>query len=137
MSEVAVVPEINRTIAQQEHFEDYMIVYDFIWSNDVVLSFLVFQITGTDESGKPLFETDDANYSENLLEANVFLHGDIKWDGCSNWYFDEQDNVMLHFCGVKSASSLGRLMERMYDITAAKMSKFERDLADMPPLLEG
>ncbi|CAB3754323.1 hypothetical protein LMG29542_02315 [Paraburkholderia humisilvae] len=30
-----------------------------------------------------------------LQDAEIYLHGSVKWDGCSNWHFDEQDRVML------------------------------------------
>ncbi len=50
----------------------------------------------------------------NFREAHIYLAGSVKWDGCSNWQFVEQERVMLHFCGVESASNLGELFKRLY-----------------------
>ena len=49
-------------------------------------------------------------------EAQVFLSGSIKWDGCSNLRFDEQDHVMLHFCSRDEAVAVGTLLGRLYDM---------------------
>lgn len=135
-NELIVQKELNRVTAKQDRFEQYLILHDFIYGHDIVLEFMVFKVTGEYADGTSSFELRDSSScdaTENLSEAQVFLSGSIKWDGCSNWHFDDQDNCMLHFCGVKDASSIGRLMERMYDITAAEMPSFDRDLAGMPP----
>lgn len=34
-------------------------------------------------------------------EKMMFLSGYVRWDGCSNWRFDEQEVVMLHACTQK------------------------------------
>lgn len=54
--------------------------------------------------------------TEELAEAEIFLHGFIKWDGCSNWHFDEQDAAMIHFCGVEEAAEIGELFRQLYAI---------------------
>ncbi len=58
---------------------------------------------------------------DSLEDAVRFLHGHIKWDGCSNWHFNEQDQVMLHFCDVEQASNIGVLFRRMYEWAATEM----------------
>lgn len=139
-TDIAIRDQIDRTVAQQDRFEDWLILSEFIAGHDSVLDFMVFQVTGQYADGKPSFEVADdpaCDSTADLVEAQVFLQGAIKWDGCSNWHFDEQDNCMLHFCGARQASGIGRLMERMYDIAAARMPTFDRGLADMPPLIEG
>jgi hypothetical protein len=60
---------------------------------------------------------------ETTEEAQVYLSGSIKWDGCSNLYFDEQDSIegtkcSLHFCGKQEAMNVGVLMGRLYDLAA-------------------
>jgi hypothetical protein len=54
---------------------------------------------------------------ETLEEAEVFLHGSVKWDGCSNWYFDEQDRVMIHGCERDHLANIGEVMARCWDMT--------------------
>jgi len=51
-----------------------------------------------------------------LARARRYLHGSVKWDGCSNLHLDEQDEAMLHFCGRKEARNIGELLARIYDL---------------------
>jgi hypothetical protein len=71
------------------------------------------------DDGNPIANKKDATSSPDpaasIEDSQIFLHGSIKWDGCSNWQFDEQERVMLHFCGRKNATNLGILMDRLYD----------------------
>ncbi len=137
---------VDLKTAATEEFEDFLIAHDFIYGHDVVLSFEVFQITGRTgqgwdvPEGTALYQKFGGQTDEdvtNLAEADSWLSGSIKWDGCSDWYFNEQDHVMLHFCGLKAATAIGRLMGRMYDIASSRMKSFDRDLARMPPQIEG
>jgi hypothetical protein len=54
----------------------------------------------------------------NLEDAEVYLHGEVKWDGCSNWHFDEQDRVMLHGCSKADIQRFGDVMALCWDWTA-------------------
>ena len=54
--------------------------------------------------------------TKDVDEAQPYLHGEIKWDGCSNWYFDIQDEVMLHFCDIEDFENINELFRRMYKI---------------------
>ena len=49
-------------------------------------------------------------------EANVFLVGDVRWDGCSNWAVYPIDNCMLHFCRPDGADEFSWLIKSVYDI---------------------
>ena len=55
---------------------------------------------------------------ETVEEAQVYLSGSIKWDGCSNLHFGEQKRCSLHFCGKQEAMNVGVLMGRLYDLAA-------------------
>lgn len=48
-------------------------------------------------------------------ELDLFLEGSIKYDGYSNWDFKDS-MVLVHFCGRQEAVSIGRLIDRLYDI---------------------
>ncbi|WP_175952856.1 hypothetical protein [Burkholderia sp. BCC0405] len=52
---------------------------------------------------------------QNLEEAEIYLHGEVKWDGCSNWHFDEQDRVMLHGCSRSDIQRFGDVMAACWD----------------------
>jgi hypothetical protein len=47
-----------------------------------------------------------------------YLHGNVKWDGCSNWHFDAQDFVMLHGCCREDLQRIGDIMALCWDFTA-------------------
>jgi hypothetical protein len=55
------------------------------------------------------------DFTVDLTTADTYLSGSVKWDGCSNWSFDEQDRGMLHFCAKQDAIALGTLMGYLYD----------------------
>ena len=62
--------------------------------------------------------TTGGDVVNDLAEAAVYLHGTVKWDGCSNWHFDEQDRVMLHGCTRTDLTRIGEVMARCWDWTA-------------------
>lgn len=62
--------------------------------------------------GDPGFEPVDA-----IEQAQLFAHGSVKWDGCSNWYFDEQDEVMLHGCDRGYLTGIGEILATCWDLT--------------------
>jgi hypothetical protein len=94
--------------------------------DEYVVEFKAYQVTGVDgNGGAPLFG-DMSNATTNLSEAPVFIHGSVKWDGCSNWHFDEQDKAMLHFCGPEDAAEVGQLLARMYEIARELLGKHWR-----------
>jgi hypothetical protein len=72
---------------------------------------------------------NDQEQTPDIEKAEKFLHGGIKWDGCSNWDF-HTDQCLAHFCGRKNATSIGRLIDRMYDITKEKLPTYDAALAD-------
>jgi hypothetical protein len=137
------ITDINRRAARREVFEDrYMILWQFYdMDHRLAMAFEVLELAGTDgETGQVLFQLADGVCSlepvEDIDSAEVFLEGSVKWDGCSNWKFNDGD-CMLHFCGYQHATSLGRMMARMYEITQAEMGAFDANCADMPKTIEG
>ena len=62
------------------------------------------------EAEHPRTDTDD------ILKAEVYIEGDLKWDGCMNMTFHEETkrNTMLHFCGLAGWTSLGEVMTRIW-----------------------
>jgi hypothetical protein len=69
---------------------------------------------GYDVLNWPLKGGSNAEDTDNLDEAQRYLHGEVKFDGCSNWYFDEQDEVMLHFCSLKDIQAISKVMEHCW-----------------------
>ena len=52
---------------------------------------------------------------ETLEEAEPYLHGEVRQDGLSHWYFDEQDRVMLHGCSKADLQRFGDVMAFCWD----------------------
>lgn len=69
-------------------------------------------------------ETDETtthymgNYgpTNDRTEANVYLRGHVKWDGCSNWDFCTHE-CMMHFCEREDMVAVGELLGRLYDMS--------------------
>lgn len=47
--------------------------------------------------------------------AEPYLHGRVRWDGCSDWYFDEQDRAMLHGCCKADVQRIGDIMAACWE----------------------
>lgn len=46
-------------------------------------------------------------------ERSQLAHGELKWDGCLHFYFEEESRY-LHFCGPEEDPFLGRLIKTIY-----------------------
>ncbi len=94
------------------------------------VEFRVFSIFGEDVDGHLLWvKNGDSSMNpptETPADAEVYLHGDVKWDGCSNWAFDEQDRCMLHGCSRENLLALGEIMAFCWDLTAELCPKWYR-----------
>lgn len=56
---------------------------------------------------------------ESTEESEPYISGSVKWDGCSNWKFDEQDRgTMLHGCCRKDVLRYGQILAACWDLTA-------------------
>lgn len=55
------------------------------------------------------------------------IDGSIKWDGCSNWDFNT-DECMMHFCGKGGVEEFGKLLIKLYDMTAVAMPEHKENL---------
>lgn len=89
------------------------------------VDFLVYEQHGIDTEDKVLYvnkETGDITSSPD--EAEVYLSGFVKWDGCSNWEFNAQEECMLHFCDRDSLGYISKIMQKCYDITAEYCPKW-------------
>jgi hypothetical protein len=93
------------------------------------MEFTVFEIAGYGENKEthewtvPLFGD---NCEDGETPKTPFWVGSIKWDGCSNWDF-RTNECMAHFCGPKHATSIGRLMGKLYDLARTMNGWSEAD----------
>ena len=63
--------------------------------------------------------------TDNINDAELYLSGSIKWDGCSNWMFE---NSPYHFCGRDSAINIGKLLENLYNLAKDILKETEDDI---------
>jgi hypothetical protein len=86
------------------------------------LEFKCYEQTAKNMDGTPCYQRRGAmsspDFVDSIHEAEVFLSGSIKWDGCANVRFDEQDEVMLHFCGQDETDKIGLLFAKLYALAA-------------------
>lgn len=88
---------------------------------DYHVDYTLYEIEYWDEIGEqedPVYRNEEGTYTKDIEKANVYAHGFVKWDGCSNWEFDEQERGMLHGCDRKDLIRLGEVLARCWDKTA-------------------
>lgn len=101
--------------------------------NECRVDFKVYDICG--RTGAPdgpfIYRREGGDNSmdwvESLDDAEVYLHGSVKWDGCSDWSFDEQDRVMLHGCSRHDIERYGKIMAACWDMTKELLPSFVGD----------
>lgn len=77
------------------------------------IDFELFELFGEAADGRPLYRSGEA-VVENVLGADRYAYGDLRWDGCMNLAFDDQD-AMLHFCGPWGLDSLNEALQAVYE----------------------
>lgn len=97
---------------------DFVVSYE---AKEYLFSFVAYSVASTGENGDdPDFERlgSESSYDRtpNLSEAQPFVSGDLKRDGCANFKFDEQEHVMLHTCSKEEAVEIGLLLGAIYDL---------------------
>ena len=97
-------------------------------STSGVVSFSVFKHFGHNDPIQ--FTKCDGNHAIGvpLEAADVFLHGSVRFDECSNWHFDEQERVMLHGCSRQDIMAWSEAMARCWDWAVEILAS--RDEAD-------
>jgi hypothetical protein len=97
------------------------------------LDFRIYEIVRTtDASGTQAIEYIDPAAPTNCPAGTSppevpFANGDIKWDGCSDFYFDAQEHCMLHFCSKDSIQRMARMMQSVYELASTVMPAWDGD----------
>jgi hypothetical protein len=79
------------------------LAYDVTWE--------VYETTSYDEVDCVITETEKGDH---------FAKGWVKWDGCSNWKFTEQ-NCMHHQCGKDGLSAIGEILAACWQASGKLM----------------
>jgi hypothetical protein len=96
--------------------------------------YAIYEILGTHADGSITYNKAGADSTcesvDTIEEAQVFAHGSVKWDGCSNWHFDITDDCMLHGCGREDLLKLGKILELCWIMTKEFCSGWNADVAE-------
>lgn len=66
--------------------------------------------------------------TDNLDDAELTLGGFIRWDGCSNWNWgDDDDPAMIHYCSKAQAEAVGQVFARLYVIAGDYMPQYAHE----------
>jgi hypothetical protein len=60
-----------------------------------------------------------------VADTELYLKGDIKWDGCSNFWFTDG----LHLCGKAYFETHKKVMGKIWDVCTKKIKGFDSELA--------
>ena len=69
--------------------------------------------------------------TEDIEDAEPYIDGYIKWDGCIHWNFKPDDDGYEHWCGrshvKEELARLGRLFDRLYDAVNELLPSYDGD----------
>lgn len=89
------------------------------------VSFVIYEVVGYTD-GAPCFSKKGSSAFDPVAtveEAEPFAHGDVKWDGCSDWHFDECDRNMIHGCFRRDLVNVGLLLGECWDMAETILGK--------------
>lgn len=92
------------------------------------IEFEVYEVVGWEMKGARLYEKKGAEvlptieHTTVIEEAATFIRGWIKWDGCSHFWFGDE-NQYLHLCGLDRIARLKDVLDVL--IAEAKVTGVE------------
>lgn len=96
---------------------------------DYSIDYVVYRHDGQAEDGSFLFhKAGEVRWPfpvATMEDAEPYLHGEVKWDGCSNWQIDENERMPLHFCEKEEILNLGRIMVACWEWTAELLETWD------------
>lgn len=88
------------------------------------INFEVYEVTSwkTDEKSTP-------------CDADLYVEGFIKWDGCSHVWFGEKEeddsrDGYIHLCGKDSWLKHSKVMMKIYEYGADKIENYDKTVAE-------
>lgn len=108
------------------YWDDILYMVDVAYTSHYA-DFAVYQFTRYVDDGTIVYLDKDDRHVSRLSEAAVFLHGTVKWDGCSDWHIDECERCMLHFCERGHLGLISDILTRCWDLAAQGIERFDSD----------
>ena len=105
----------EEVIIKLEKYGDYSIRFD---PGEFIVEFQVFKHIAWDAEGYHLYHLRGAStsdkHTQKYEEADRFIMGSIKWDGCSDLHFFPDEKGHEHFCGEAAATSCGIVLAAVF-----------------------
>jgi hypothetical protein len=113
-------PNMAKSSAERRDFPELEFAV-VIAPDEYFVEYKIYEIVANDFDGKPLFQRAGSHFHpdpvERLDEAEVYLEGSVKWDGCSNWNLDDPSGGLRHFCSREQLENVGKILAACYDLT--------------------
>lgn len=93
----------------------------------------LYRITGylSDDDSVPCFHRKGAHSYpddvEDVTDAECFMMGSIKWDGCSNW---KMQDPCFHECSRKGLEQIGEVLTLCWDMTKTLCPHWDKSIAE-------
>ncbi len=105
------------------HFDDmgYAVIAE---PKEYSVDYRVFKILGHQQGNAPgvfdvpMYGNDLETRTTDIEQAEAFMSGFVKWDGCSNWDFEDNERCMFHGCDEGDLLNFGRVMAECWRLTA-------------------
>lgn len=85
------------------------------------------------DDGSVVYTAAAPNFVTDFDQAERFVDGSIKWDGCSHLNFgDGEDNPgYMHVCGARYFRNLASALRETFLIASREMDSFAPDVAEL------
>jgi hypothetical protein len=106
---------VNKEIVREWRDLGYYLIMEE-GDNECFADFKVYKIVDDKEL---VFQNkyEDVSFPTTKVEdAEVFVSGSLRWDGCCNFNFDCQDDCMIHTCEREELLNIGVLLSRIWDL---------------------
>ena len=98
-------------LLEEDGFNLFLI--EFIDNNfEVSAKFNVFEVTSWGSNGRE------------IADMELYLKGQVKWDGCSHIWFGDKDGY-LHLCGKDYFDRHNKVMSSIWDLCSKKIKKWD------------
>ena len=98
---------------------------------EVSVDFEIFPIASVSDDGTTFNWKNKpwgSEFTTELEDAELFIDGYVRWDGCSNWLFHEcARGFKIHACSKKELIEIGAIMAACHDITAELLPGWDGD----------
>jgi hypothetical protein len=98
---------------RDQKYPEFVIDYE---AKGSYLSFTAYRVSQWDVDGGRYYPDDD-----------VFIDGDVKWDGCANFNVGDQSVCMEHTCRRKHMELYSLVLLKAHDLAAENIKGWDGD----------